>query len=272
MKRSPITLEKLCRFPVKGFSGESLDLVDLTVGEGMPGDRLFGFARFDSGFDPDNPQPLPKDRFVVLANEAGLARLRTSFDLTRKTLTIAVDGQRHRFEMQDATEQERAADFLSKTLRLSDALPPRFVSSMPHRFTDVSVVSPTMMNAVSILNLASVREFEDQIGSKVHPDRFRANAVIDGLPPFSELDAIGSVLTIGDVQFRILSRTKRCAATEVNPRSAARDLKVPYLLRQKLGHMDMGVYAEVIKGGRLRLGDAGHLELTFTGCCQRKPV
>ncbi len=260
MTHSGITLEQLNRFPVKGFSAEPLNVVNLNIGEGVPGDRLFGFARFDSGFDPNNPKPLPKDRFVVLANESGLARLETKFDLNSKTLTITENGRRHDFAMQETAERERAAEYIRQTLQLSGVLPPRFVSSFPHRFTDVSVVSPTMMNAVSILNLASVREFEKRIGSTIHPDRFRSNAVIDGLLPFAELDAVGSVLTIGEVQLRILSRTKRCAATEVNPNSSERDLRVPYLLRQQMGHTDMGVYAEVIKGGCLHLGDAGHLD------------
>ena len=260
MSPARITLEQLNRFPIKGLSAEQLEVVDLKVGEGIPGDRMFGFARFDSGFDPENPQPLPKERFVVLASEAGLAGLQTSFDLNSEVLTIVAYGQGHRFSMQVASERESAAAFLRQTLNLSDAYSPEFVSSAPHRFTDVSVISPTMMNAVSILNLASVREFGAQIGSMVHPDRFRANVVIDGLPPFSELDAIDSILTIGDISFRILSRTKRCAATEVNPLNAERDLRVPNLLRRHLGHTDMGVYAEVVAGGRLRLGDGGHLE------------
>ena len=84
--------------------------------------------------------------------------------------------------------------------------------------------------------------------------------MIGGLPAFCELDAIGSILMIGDVRLRVLSRTKRCAATEVNPESAERELRVPYMLRQHLGHMDMGVYAEVLAGGRLRVGDCGYLE------------
>jgi hypothetical protein len=43
----------------------------------------------------------------------------------------------------------------------------------------------------------------------------------------------------------------------VNPQTAERDLKVPYLLRKHLGHMDMGVYVEVVEGGDLRAGEAG---------------
>jgi len=245
------------RFPVKGLSEEPVTAVTLSAGEGMPGDRLFGFARYNSGFDPENPQPLPKENFVVLLNEAGLAGLQTRFDSATQTLSIATHDQSRRFDMRDAAEKVDAASFLSDVLHLSDPELPGFVSSAPHRFTDVSVISPAMMNAISVLNLASVRAFEAQIGEAVHPARFRANLVIDGVPAYAELEGVGALFTLGSVTFRIISRTKRCAATEVNPETAERDLKVPYLLRKHLGHMDMGVYVEVVEGGDLRRGDLG---------------
>jgi uncharacterized protein YcbX len=257
MTVTPITLERMYRFPVKGLSAEPVTAVHLSAGEGMPGDRMFGFARYNSGFDPQNPQPLPKQNFVVLLNEAGLAGLQTGFDSVTQTLRIATRDQSRRFDMSDADEKKAAAAFLSAVLHLSDPEAPSFVSSAPHRFTDVSVISPEMMNAISVLNLASVRAFEEEIGEAVHPARFRANLVIDGLPAYSELEGVGSLFTLGGVTFRIVSRTKRCAATEVNPDTAERDLKVPYLLRKHLGHMDMGVYVEVVEGGDLREGQVG---------------
>lgn len=260
MTEFPVTISRLNRFPVKGMSAELLSSVTLSNGEGIPGDRLYGFARYDSGFDPKNPEPLPKERFVVLVKEAALAGLKTRFSPDGQMLEIDVKGEAHRFDMTGTDGRSGAARFLHGVLNLSDPEPPVFVSSAPHRFTDVSVVSPQMMNAISVLNLASVKAFGERIGTEVHPGRFRANIEIDGLPPFSELDAVGQVLAFGDVRLRILSRTRRCAATEVNPVTAERDLKVPYLLRKELGHMDMGVYVEVEAGGQLRAGQDGELD------------
>lgn len=259
MSKPDLEITQLCRFPVKGLSAEPLQTLSLSAGDGIPGDRLFGFARYNAGFDPANPQPLPKERFVVLAKEAPLAGLQTRFDAASRTLEIVSRGTSHRFDMTDPAARIEAARFLHDVLDLSDPEPPVFVSSAPHRFTDVSVVSPKMMSAISVLNLASVRELETRIGADIDPARFRANVVIDGLPPFAELDAVGSVLSLGQVSLRILSRTKRCAATEVNPATAERDLKIPYLLRKHLGHMDMGVYVEVSTGGTLNVGQSGHL-------------
>lgn len=257
---TPITISDLNRFPVKGLSAEPLDTLGLTAGDGVPGDRLFGFARYNSGFDPQNPLPLPKERFVVLVKEAALAGLQTTFDDATQTLQIAASDSTHSFEMDKAEAREEAGVFLHKTLGLSDPEPPVFVSAAPHRFTDVSVVSPQMMSAISVINLASLRDLDTRVGADVHPARFRANIEIDGLPPFAELGAVGQTLALDDVALRILSRTKRCAATEVNPLTADRDLKVPYLLRKELGHTDLGVYVEVVKGGRLTPGQHGQLK------------
>ncbi|WP_299083128.1 MOSC domain-containing protein [uncultured Ruegeria sp.] len=261
MTETSIIIRELNRFPVKGLSAESLTSVSVVAGEGIPGDRLFGFARFNSGFDPEDPKPLPKDRFVVLLKVAGLAGLRTMFHSETQELEIRKGSDTRIFDMRDPEASNGAAGYLHGALELSDPHPPTFVSSAPHRFTDVSVVSPQMMNAISFINLNSVRDIEKRVGAKIHPDRFRANVVVDGLPSYAELDAVGSTLKFGEVAFRILSRTKRCAATEVNPETAKRDLKMPYLLRKELGHMDMGVYVEVVSGGTLNVGKAGELQL-----------
>lgn len=256
---SDLSVTRLSRFPVKGLSAEPLETMDLTSGEGVPGDRLFGFARYDSGFDPKNPQPLPKTRFVVLVKEAALAGLKTQFDPQTGVLEIAAPDGAYRFETRTVAGQLDAAQTLHRLLALTDPEPPVFVSSAPHRFTDVSVESPQMMNAISVLNLASVQALADRLDTDIDPARFRANIEINGLPAFSELDAVGHVLEIGEVQLRILARTRRCAATEVNPVTAERDLKLPYLLHKELGHTDMGVYAEVISGGQLHVGQSGVL-------------
>jgi len=149
MHQSALKIERISRFPIKGLSGEPLTSVSLRSGDGVPGDRLFGFTRYNSGFDPQHPEPLPKNHFVVLLNEAKLAGLKTKFDQKVELLEIVSDQKTHRFEMKTPAGCKSAELFLHSALCLSDKEPPVFVSSAPHRFTDVSVVSPEMMNAIS---------------------------------------------------------------------------------------------------------------------------
>ena len=57
------------------------------------------------------------------------------------------------------------------------------------------------------------------------------------------------------MQLRVLAPITRCAATQANPTTAERDLNIPKTLQRAFGHIYMGVYAEVIAGGELNLGD-----------------
>ncbi|MEP4198432.1 MAG: MOSC domain-containing protein [Aliishimia sp.] len=248
-------IEDLFHYPIKGLSAQPLGHVTLKAGHGFPMDRAYGFARPGSGFDPLNPKPLPKTKFVVLARDADLATLATKFDPTRQILTIARDGTSAEFDLNTERGRDAAAGVLCDHLNFSEAMRPTLCSAHPHKFTDVSVVSPAMMNAVSLINIESVAHFSKLIGQDVSPARFRGNIVFSGLPALSELDMMGQTLCIGDVRMKLIMRTKRCPATEVNLNTGERDLNVPKLLREQFGHSDMGVYAEILQGGLIRPGD-----------------
>lgn len=251
----PATIQTLTHFPVKGLSGHSLSQVTLHPHEGFPLDRVFGFARPTSGFDPDNPQPLSKDNFHVLAMDARLALLETTYDAAADVLTISNGAATTTFALSSEDDRNAAAAYIRDYLGLAPEQTPTLYAAHPHRFTDVSVTSAQMMNAISLVNQASVDAFAKQIDAPVETARFRANIVFDGMPALQELDMVGQMISIGDVQLRVLKRTKRCAATEVNLNTGERDLKVPYLLRKSYGHMDMGIYAEVISGGTIAPDD-----------------
>lgn len=251
------TLSALYHYPVKGLSAQPLDSVALEAGRGFPLDRVFGIARHDSGFDPRDPQPLPKNRFFMLMKDERLAELDTHYDPQTGSLAVRVGGRTVLdADISTAEGAGETVSFFAAMFDLDAGSRPVFAHAEPHRFTDVSVVSKEMMNAVSLINLASVAEFGERIGETVDPIRFRANIYFDGWPPFGELDLVGREIAIGDARLRIVKRTQRCAATQVNPATARRDIAVPRLLMQTYGHSDMGVYAEVLVPGEVRPGDA----------------
>jgi len=68
------------------------------------------------------------------------------------------------------------------------------------------------------------------------------------------LEAPGHMFT--DVPEKCLSLINLASvATHVNPETAARDMNVVKALQRGYGHIDMGVYAEVIGGGEIATGD-----------------
>lgn len=250
------TLKHLLTYPIKGLSGQALDSVDLNQGLGFPLDRSFAFARHGSGMDPEKPKPMPKSRFHVLARDAALARLQTGFDATSKTLSIQEGETSHIFDCSTADGMNQASKFIASSVGLTVEEAPTFIEGGEIHFTDVCMTSPQYMHAVSIINLASVRALGEAIGREVDPNRFRGNLLVDGWEPFAELESLEKEVAIGGAKLRILKRTRRCPATQVNLQTATRDIDVPALLDEHFGHSDMGVYADVIEGGIVNINDA----------------
>jgi uncharacterized protein YcbX len=89
----------------------------------------------------------------------------------------------------------------------------------------------------------------------VHPLRFRANLYVSGWPAWHEFDLLHRTIAIGETRLKVVKRIVRCAAVNVDPESAARDLNIPQALMRRLGHADCGIYAEVIAGGSIGVGD-----------------
>jgi uncharacterized protein len=58
------------------------------------------------------------------------------------------------------------------------------------------------------------------------------------------------------VRLKVVKRITRCAATNVDPDTAARDLEIPQTLMRRFGHNECGIYAEVVAGGTVAVDDA----------------
>jgi uncharacterized protein YcbX len=124
------------------------------------------------------------------------------------------------------------------------------LSGAGHSFSDVA------RKVVSIINLASVRALENMVDHPVHPLRFRANLYVEGWPAWHESDLLDQTITIGETRLKVVKRITRCAAVNVDPDTAARDLAIPQALMRRFGHTECGIYAEVIAGGAIAVGDA----------------
>ena len=128
--------------------------------------------------------------------------------------------------------------------------PPKVLHAPDHSFSDVA------RKVVSIINLASVAALETAIGAPVHPLRFRGNVYVEGWPAWHEFDLVGQEIAIGkSARLKVVKRIVRCAATNVDPDTGARDLAVPETLLRSFGHADCGVYAEVIEAGEIAAGN-----------------
>ncbi|HEY0291152.1 MAG TPA: MOSC domain-containing protein [Hansschlegelia sp.] len=240
----------LRRFPVKGLSAEPLSAVAVEAGKQIEGDRAFAIENGPSGFDPESPAFIPKFKFLCLMKNERLASLATSFDPACGLLTVRRDGEVALEADLRSDDGKRAVEAWFSEFMGEELNGPLKVLPAPgeHTFSD------TALGVVSIINRASVAAVEDMVGRPVDPLRFRGNIEIEGFGPWEELDWVGRELIVGAVRMKIVKRTVRCAATNVDPITAERDMKIPATLMKTLGHADCGVYGEVVAGGLIEVG------------------
>ncbi len=247
----PMRIEHIYRYPVKGLTAEALEEVQLSPGACLPHDRRFALAQGDAPFDAAAPAWLPKRHFACLAMNARLALLHSAFDPRSGVLAIRPpEGAPLLGDTRTEAGRNAIAGFLAAQLGPEARGTPRFVEAEGHNFTDVA------RKCVSIIGLASLHALEATAGTRLDPLRFRANIYVSGGLPWAEFDLLGQEIQLGTARLRVFKRISRCPATEVNPETAERDADPPRWLRQHFGHADLGIYAEVLEGGRIAVGDA----------------
>jgi uncharacterized protein YcbX len=245
-------LAALFRHPIKGFTPEQLRQADLTAGGPFPCDRIYAVENGPSGFDPAVPAFIPKQKFTVLARMPQVARARTAYDEATGVLRASAPGLED-FTGALTTPEGRAAfaAWLAVLLGEEAQGPLKVLEAGPgHRFMDHP------LGAVSIINLASLRDLEARIGRPLDPLRFRANLYVEGWPAWAENGWAGRELMLGFARAKVFKAIVRCAATHVDPVTAERDMDVIKALFDNYGHMDCGVYVHVTDGGRVTVGDA----------------
>lgn len=244
-------LDSIQRYPIKGFTAEVLPQTLLQIGQTVKGDRQFSFENGDSGFDIYDPKHTSKGKFIVLAKIAKAASLETIYDDADQYLTIKKDGIIVAEGALDSATGVRDIEFFINDY-FEDELKgeAKLLTAENHSFSDVPE------KCISILNLNSIRKFEQDTGLTIDPIRFRANLHLDGdLPAFEELNLIDKTFTIGTVKLKIISKIFRCPAVDVNPTTAERDTDLNSLLKQHYDHRHMGIYAMVEQSGTITKAD-----------------
>lgn len=253
----PGTIAAIYRYPIKGLSAERMDRVTLTPGECLPQDRRFAIALGSTRFDAQRPEWLSKIHFVMLMRDEKLARLQTRFDAQTGILEVSEQGRAVlRASVTEPDGCRLVADFVADFLGEGIDGPLRVVEAPGHAFADARrKPNATTDKYVSLINRASIAALEAAMGVPIDPIRFRANVYFDGKTAWSELDRVGSEISLGPARVRVISPITRCAATQVDPITAERDLDIVAALGRAFGHINMGIYAEVLAGGEIAIGD-----------------
>lgn len=249
-------LSKIFRYPVKALSGESLDTVELAAGAGLPNDRRFAIVRRQPGVGPAGPDPLTRTNLFTLAHHERLAALETRFDPETGVLAVQRNG-RQVVRGQISTPMGRMLidQFLAAYLKDEAPGMPHLVQMSGEPFTDLPYPG------VTIVNQASITDLEQRITqAPVDVRRFRANLLVDGVPPWEESKWPGRRLRIGPTLLEVTGSIQRCAATMVAPGTGIRDLNIPKELVRGTGRNVCGIHARVLVGGPITPGDLVEIE------------
>ncbi|MFZ1467773.1 MAG: MOSC domain-containing protein [Paracoccaceae bacterium] len=244
-------LARICRHPIKGHGREDLASVRLSAGECLPFDRHWAVAHQAAKIVPGwNPCA----NFARGAKAPELMAMTCQLDEATGGVTLIHPAQgRLSFYPDDPADLPR---FLAWAAPLNPAnrAQPRQIVRAGRGMTDSEFPS------VSILSLASLRDLSARMGHDLSMDRWRGNLWIDGAASFAEFNWIGRDITIGGAVLRVQERITRCRATMVNTETGQVDADTLSGLQNAFGHQDFGVYATVILGGDLAVGDEWSLQ------------
>ena len=238
--------------PFKGFACQDKAAVKVDAHSLLPGDRRYALG---SGTDQSQIAPLnewlKKAHFLQMMNFEALAALSLSYQTDSTHLCLSEnDDPLYEGYLNSQDDSQNLCQFIHDYLKLGDAHPrPRLFSLDEGGFTD------TKRPFIAFGNQASIADFAARMGHEADARRYRLNVMMTGMPAFAELDLIGHSARLGTAEFNFIEAVGRCAAIEVNPKTAAREKNLVSALASAYGAADMGVFAEVKKAGEFEIGD-----------------
>lgn len=240
-----VSVVHLWRHPIKSHGQEALDRVTLTPGKTMPWDRVWAIAH--EGAKADGTVWAPCVNFSRGSKAPQLLAVKAQLNETTEEITLTHPAQSP-ITIHPERDSARLLDWVKPLMPEERAQSARVVRVPGRGMTDTDYPS------VSLANLASNEALSDIIKTDLSPLRWRANFWLDGLKPWEEFDLIGKPLQIGAAQLEVVEPIKRCLATTSNPDTGERDADTLGGLNS-LGHQNFGIYARVLQGGEIKLGD-----------------
>ena len=238
------------RYPVKSMLGERLE--SALVGEhGVEGDRRYGV------------KDLGRDTILSAKREPALFGCSARYDAAGAVTVTLPDGEamtpgpRLDAALTELIERPvalvAAADHprarLQGEIDLETGGDPSEWDAPPETFFDASA-----LHFLTTSSLAAARALHP--GGDFDPRRFRPNFVVDvaGAEGFVEEGLIGHEVSIGAVTVRVTKPCSRCVMTTHEQAGLSRD---PAILRTvaRGNANNLGVRAEVVRGGRVEVGD-----------------
>jgi len=267
----------LHRFAVKGLGPDSLRSVVVGRSEAFPHDREWALLKSENSdkFDALAPVWLHKEHFECAFTAAQvLSQLETAFDDGSMTLTLFQRAARRGSSGSVTSvranllveEDVRALESFLQThvlggrgVKIVRGMRENTTGAHRHQFgnTRSGVRHNNDTRTIHIINAATVALVSERTGINLDPQRFRANIIVEGLPPWEEFDWVGGQIGVGSAMLDVVSKTVRCDGVNLDLITGERDCDLPALLAHHFPEHGpyLGVYAQVAQGGCISCGD-----------------
>lgn len=243
-------LTAIWRHPIKSHGRESLGEVLCAAGETLPHDRRWAVMHAASRFDASAPEWQPCSQFVIGAKSPRLQAMRARFDEATGSLTLThPDLATLTIDPDNPEDAARFIEWMGPLASPNRPEPTRLVSAGSRGMTDTDFAS------VSLINLASHRAVEEKLGRGISPLRWRGNFIFESHAPWEEMEWPGKRLALGEIELEAIEPIQRCAATTASVHTGEVDADTLGTLNRSFGHQDCGLYARIVKGGRVHPGD-----------------
>jgi len=192
------------------------------------------------------------NNFLTLKNSPVLNKYNFVYENNRLTLTqdnkdlisISADNQNERLLLSN-----RIMELESSLIK-----PISLLKNIDFPFYDTSH-SNNVFNSMSLINLNSIKDFENKINEKVELQRFRANFYVDGIEALEERSWIGKIIKINNVSFKVEKNIPRCVAINLKPKTDDNSLNLLQSLKKTYNNFDMGIYLSALSDGRIEVGN-----------------
>jgi hypothetical protein len=250
------TISSISYCPVKSVSFQNIQSCEIKKNLGIVNDRIFAFSR---NIELDKAKLIEKDvkerklnYFLTLKNSPVLNKYNFVYKNNKLTL---ISNNKDIISISTEDPNERLL-LESKLMELENSLlkPIKLLKNIDFPFFDTSH-SNNVFNSMSLINLNSIKDFEQKISEKVELQRFRANFYIEGIDALEERKWIGKIIKINNVAFKVEKNIPRCVAINLKPKTDDNSLNLLQSLKKTYNHFDMGVYLTSLEDGKIEIGN-----------------
>ena len=255
-----INISSIHYCPVKSVSFQNTKQCKIDRNIGVVGDRIFAFSQNlnleQSKLFEKNPEERKGKWHKILTLKNTPVLNKYNFLYQENKLILILD--RKEIITINADDIEERSDLTKKLIELESSLEKniKLMKNEQYPFYDTSISNKSeFSNSISLLNVNSIRDFENKIDRKIETSIFRGNLYFDGIDAWEERNWVGKTLKINNVSFKVEKNIPRCVAINLKPKSDDNSFNLLKILKKTYDHFDMGIYLTPLENGEINLFD-----------------